>query len=560
MISSSAETSQASPAAPQLSPALYNRLFWAALAVFEAFLLSLPLVPSGDGPMHIYLSTVLWKLAAHASPTYAHYYAIRHLVQPYSFHYYLLIGLQHFLSADASEKVFAGIIWATLALGFRALCRELAPQSPAGPLLALAFLFSWPFAAGFFNFTFGCGLLLWALVFYLRLRPGTRATRNAAALLLLLIVLVLAHPVPLMILIFLVGCDLALQLWEQRRHGAALRLPKLQAAAFATSCIAFIFPVLIADKAAVAGSAGQFFPHPQLLKYLLTGTRVAYFQIVSPGGLLLQFALTAILPAAVVFLLKSGLRGRLRAGTLSALDRLFVGVVLFLGASLCMPDIMNGSYYFNVRMWYPLWVLSAVCLAAAAQGIRSQRAIAAFSMAVAVLSLWYGVRSVRPIAEQQAALERAPLPPHARGLLLQPPSTLVAKNTHTWYSLNWWDGVRAFNAHGDVLLNTPWLALTIVPVQENGKAGLLRDSTPPLYSENGSFTLSDLQASPSEKAAALKLADFLLFSDGNDNPPQPLGLAMSFLGQARSDWDCTDRQFYAVCVRSSSAPALRPGE
>ncbi len=524
----------------------YGLLFWGLLAVFELWLASLPLIPNGDGPMHIYLASTLWKLATHSSPLFGHYYAIRHLVQPYSFHYYLFIVLNRFLKPDAAEKLFAGLILATVALGFRSLTRALGAASPAAPLLVFPLLLSWPFSAGFFNFTFGCGLLLFALALYTRFHTPGRHGGAWAAFGAVLVLLVLAHPIPILILICLTGLDLLLQLPARRRGRVRPWLPPAQIAALALSCLAFVFPILIADKAAVASSVNQIGFHFDLLVPLLVGQNVAYFQVRNGFGVLYLVLIVAVLPVALRFLF---LRRRETQGGLpwTGADRLLIAVMVFLAGTLLLPKSMNGSAFFAVRLWYPLWLLAAASIAALLRTAAAERRTAAWSLGGAGFALMFAFLYVPPVARAQAELEQAPLPPNARGLYLLPEDAVAGHWTHTWWGVNFWGGVRAFHAHGDVLVNTPWMELTILPVEENGRAGLLRDFLPGKESEAPYMAVRNMSGTPAA-ARALALADFVLVSVPGGSPA-PRTLAERFLGAESPRWRCDSRPTYAVCVR-----------
>ncbi len=528
----------------------YKAAFWILLAGFELWLATLPLIPNGDGPMHIYLASTFWKLATHSSPFFEHFYTIRHLVQPYSFHYYLLILLERVMRPDGAEKVFAGLILATTAFGFRALARALDARSAAAPLLVFPLLLSWPLSAGFFNFTFGCGLLLFALALYTRLHAPAlnvfqRHGRTLGVFTLVLALLVLAHPIPIMILICLIGLDLALQL--PGRLGSRPLLPPAQAAALGLSCLAFLFPILIADKAAVAQSVSQIGFRLYLLEAMLAGYRVSYFQVRNPLGVLYEASITAILPVSL-FLIFVRLRAARRSRSFSAADRLLAAALLYLAATLLFPDSMNGSAYFAMRMWYPVGLLAAAAIAARVQPGAAERWAAGWSLGTAALTLAFAFLYVPPVARAQAELEQAPLPPHARGLYLLPTSGVAGSLTHTWWGVNFWSGVRAFNAHGDVLVNTPWMELSILPVSENGRAGLLRDFAPGKESE-APYRAVELMSGTPASAAALRLADFVLASDPNGRPPAPEALARKFMGAESSQWRCTSHGAYAICER-----------
>ena len=158
------------------------------------------------------------------------------------------------------------------------------------------------------------------------------------------------------------------------------------------------------------------------------------------------------------------------------------------------------------------------------------------------------------MARQQVEIERAPLPLHARGLLFQSPSGFIGAPTHTLWPLAFWDGVRAFTTHDDVLVNTPWLQLTIIPLRENGRAGLMRDVMPIKLSENTGLLP---EMNPAQKAAALRLADFVLLTDSNSAQPKPLALAASLLGPSADQWRCAQHDFYAICTRTQPAQPLR---
>ncbi len=528
---------------------VYQATFWLLLACFELFLFRLPLLPNGDGPLHIYLSSVFWKLVTHRSPLYEHFYVVRHLIQPYSFHYYFLILFEHKVSPDAAEKAFAGVIWATLALGFRALTRALRAGSAAASLLIFPLLFSWPFAGGFFNFTLGCGLLLFALACYTRL--ADRAQRlYLGGFVFWLVLLVLAHPIPIMVLIFLISVDLGFQLYARRQQKQGRRLPPWQAAALILACIAFVFPVLIADKSTIAGSLQEWRPTLQIL-LMLAGFYVPYFQVNSVSGLLYQGLITAILPASAWLVYRTKHKAARTRATRTAAERLLAGTLVFFLISLFFPESLNGSAFFAVRMGYVVWLLAAACIAGVPLTSQASRVLASLAVGMTALCLGLGINYLPSIAAQQRELEQAPLPWNARGLFMQAPSGVSGALTHTRWPLNYWDGVRAFTAHNDVLLNTPWMQLTIIPLGERGRAGLMRDVSPNLASESPNFALPWLLAHPAQKATVLHSADFILFADPNGSPPRPLAMAQSLLGPAPSYWRCTGYGFYAVCLQGA---------
>jgi hypothetical protein len=534
---------------PQKEQAVYSWAFWLLLLAFELFLFSLPLMPSSDGPVHIYLSSTMWKLATHSSDLYRQYYSIRHLVQPYSFHYYLLILLEHWFSADRAEEVFVGLIWATLAIGFRLLARTLGPQYPAVSLWIFPLLLSWPLGGGFFNYVFASGLLLFALVFYERLTAGRQPWRALALFVAVLVLLVLAHPLPIILLIVLIGLDLALRLLQGRLTKVAFR-PAWSAAAFALTCLAFVFPILIADRAQVSSSlkSGLGF-HILYLLDLLDGQRIAYFEVRTVFGWLYDLSIAAMLPMCVVLFWRSGFPRRMRRSTLSAADRLFLSCMIYLGATLFFPSNMNGSALFAVRMFFMVALVAVPCTARFLQGRAASRAVALSALSVSLLCLVFASLYLRPVARQQWQIEHAPLPENASGLFLQTPLGDQGATIHMSYALLSWQGARAFEAHHDVMLNTPWLQLTIVPVEGRRDGGLLNHFAPNNASENPNRLAPYFENHPLVKAEAFAQADFLLFSDPDPRSPQPLRFAATVLGEDAPRWTCTRQNFYAVCTK-----------
>lgn len=259
----------ASATAPETQDrSLYSSAFWVLLLIFEIFVVSLPLFPTGDSGLHIYYATIFRDLIAHKSALYAQFYAVRHLIQPYLLHYYAFIALCSFLTPDAAEKVLVMIVFATVALGFRSLVRTFSPASPGVVLLIFPFLLNWPLAMGAINYTFALGLLMFALAMYERLSlPGPIAPRlwRFVAILLLF---VLSHPVPLLLLICILAVDLLLRWWQGRASSGPSSLLRARVLALVFSCVAFVIPLLIADKGEVGKSVSEIRFHIDYIKQI----------------------------------------------------------------------------------------------------------------------------------------------------------------------------------------------------------------------------------------------------------------------------------------------------
>jgi hypothetical protein len=530
----------------------HSGLFWTGLLALVALVFALPVFPSGDGPVHIYFSRILFLLASHQAGVYGSVYSIRHLVQPYCLHYFWLIGCEQFTSPPIAEKSFVAVILLVNALGFRFLARQLGTSAPVVSLWILPLLLSWALGSGFLNFCFAAGVLFIAYGLYLRL--AGRLTRSAitgysAAL----FVLVLSHPVPLLMLLLLLAGDTTLLLWNVRRTGEGLRWRAFrpQALCLSLACIAFVFPMLIADKASVAGSLLRGLrPHAAQAKAIVSGDRLSLFFGTSVPLVLFTVLLVALLPAAVTLVASNGGGQRLLRGTARPADRLCLIALLLLAATIVFPQSMNGSALFADRMVPLLWPFVLVCAAGVPFSPSISRGSTLLAMLATAASLLFALLYLLPAARQQQALTDAPLPSNAKGLFIAAPLIRRPFGPHLKSELLAWGGARAFAAHNDVLLNSPWMQLTIVPIRENGAAGLLRDHLPGSVSESPVVLDQLLETQNAKASQALAGADFLLYSAPGSTASAVSKALPSHL--PAQDWQCTVHDFYAVCRRKGN--------
>ncbi len=601
------------PAQPVL-----DRLFLLGVLASVAFVLWLPVFPTGDGPVHLYYADVLWSLVRH-QPVYTSDYAVRHLVAPYLVHYLALVSLEQLVPPPVAEKLFIAIILLTQAFGFRFLARRLGVEAPVACVWMLPLLFSWSLGGGFLNCCFATGVALWAYGVWTLL--GEAKAARAAGLLLLafagtLGVLVLAHPVPLLVLLLFTAGDMLL--------GALGRVPGqrlrwAQGGAFALTCCAFLAPVLLAQKGQAAAVVPGIGFHRDVLFELVAGMRLGLFAgldvrtwagwaaIVARAGLL------AIVPGVTVLLARSARAGRrggagedaasddereLTRGTsyeivhetgrawlpwlASPAVRLLVISLGFLAATVFLPRSLNHSYFFPQRLWDIVWLLVLASGAAATLSARARLRLAAGGLVLFGLTAATGFPALAEIARAQQQLAGARLPAGGRGLFLEPASAEDGHGAATTYPVYAWAGVRAFEASHAILLNSPWLGLTILPVRDSAAPGarpLLDQGLPSIESESpialtrvlagtaprafgtgasGPGALGPGALGPDrsgDRKAILARADFLLYSN-----PASLGSAgaaertraavLALLGAESAAWQCEARSFYAVCLHT----------
>jgi hypothetical protein len=535
-----------------------DRVFLLGLLGAVAAVLWLPLFPTGDGPVHLYYADVLWSLVRH-QPTYAHDYAIRHLFAPYLVHYLALVSFEHFVSPPLAEQIFIAIIFVTQAFGFRFLARRLGEGTPNASLASVAclwmlpLLFSWSLGGGFLNCCFATGVLLWSFGVWTSLARTPRFTLLLAYAV-LLAVLVLSHPVPLMVLLLFAASDIFLRLLARDRAGLGL-----QATAFVLTCAAFLAPVLLAQKGQAAAVLPGVGFHLDVLYELLLGMRLGYFDGVNVHSLsgwlslVSRAGLIASVPGAAILILRSGSRRKLA----SPAGRLLLICVVFLAATVFFPRSLNNSYFFPQRMWDIVWLLVLACAAAATPSPRTHRWLAAGGLALIVITAASGLPALARIARAQEQLAAAPLPAGGRGLFLEPDSAEEGRGAATSYPVYSWAGTRAFAASRAILLNSPWLGLTILPVRDAAHPGpqpLLDIGLPSVYSESP-LALTHALATPSPtRTAILARADFLLYSNpavisSPTAADQTLRAALALVGPNSAAWQCRASGFYAVCVR-----------
>ncbi len=520
-------------------------LYAFALAVVLAFILWLPVFPSGDGPAHLYFAGALASLMDHAGKQapYNCFYAVRHLVAPYALHYLALIGLERLVTADVAEKLFVIIVVTNSALGFRFLARCLARASgasienaSAASLWMIPLLITWSLGAGFFNFCFAIGTMFWALGFY-TLLPSAAAL---AAFVLALFVLVFSHPVPLMVLILFLAADLLLLLPSKPTRMAF----SYKAAALLLSCAAMLGPLSIADKGHTGASAilSDVQPHWDLLLAIITGQNLGLISGTQPLQVLAQAGLVLIVPGAV-WLVTRSLRPLTSAG------RLMLIATGFLCCSWLFPRSLNGSFYFPQRMWDIVWPIILATAAGAAIAPRLRSRLAAGAIVLTAVTWMATFPVLTRVARRQALLGAAPLPEHAQGIYIEPEDVVNDWHTGTTYPLYYWAGVRAFAPHHAVLLNSPWMYLTILPIKQVHRGALFYDTLPTEDSEHPFALWQELRGASRYRDEALARAGFILYANPLAREPHPLDEMKPLLREQAFLWNCTAHGFYALCVK-----------
>ena len=420
------------------SPPKTGVLFAGMLAAFAAWILTLPVFPSQDGPMHRYYVHVLDSLLTHQH-TYD-VYRIRHPFPPYATHYFSLLALSHLFSFDLAEKIFVILVISCLAYGLRQCATSMGPNGGVISLFVFPLLLGWTLMMGFMNYSLGVGLMFLAAGLWQRASAGASSLWTVFVLVICL--LTVTHPIPLLILIALCSLDLLLGLlWAP---GSSLReygernWRRLVAVGFL--CVAFLYPAASIDKSKSASTFAGFGIHPQQIakNAALFGLSPYYTASHRPLINLYRLSLYLMLAGSLVLgalALREALRRRtrLRGEDSDVLDRqaiqtvnlsqtLFLAAILLGVALTFLPDYVNGSGFFGTRMMSLIW-LGALVAAAGYRGLsgRAQRLLVYAGVLFAAISLVSAEVYFRPLARDLYAAEQEPMPSGQKGIVVQGP-------------------------------------------------------------------------------------------------------------------------------------------
>ncbi len=444
--------------------------YLAILAVHCAWVLSMPVFPSQDGPLHLYYVSVFRDLLQHAHGTYSTTYYIGRYLPAYSLYYYGLIALGSICTLQMADKLMVCIFFVVFGLGVRRLMQAVSGSAVWAPLLILPMLLNWPLMMGFVNYALATGMACFALAIWCRNADSPTLLPRLRFLLLLGAVL-LTHPVPWLLVIVFVFFDLAVRAVRLRRDGTspvtltrAWRLD-LMAALTASLGIFFLlsFRNLKGHAIHTVPSEGRFF-HALMVR--LADYRHLYGVVLFIDGSTSSHLHRLLFLPAVLVLIALAVWGLIRAWATHDSSPRLTWALFALGLLLVFPLIpanLNGSYFFAMRLMFFIYT----CLAIAASGmLQSRRFVLPVAAAFAALSLFtlaLAHRHITPVAHEVAALQSAPTVPMDRpGLLMWPQD-----NTTGPLAFNplLWAGAGYMRQHGAVVYNTAWLELAIIPIK-----------------------------------------------------------------------------------------------
>ncbi|MGI4831019.1 MAG: hypothetical protein ACRYFU_22940 [Janthinobacterium lividum] len=452
------------------------------MAAYCLWILSLPVFPSQDGPLHLYYANVFGHLLSRSPGVYARFYRIGSLFPPYSLYYYLLLGLGKAMSLPAADKLVICTSVVLNAFGFRYLARRSGPGGEVAAFLVLPVLLNWPLLMGFVNFSLSLGLVLWAVGLWSRFADDHSLARRLGFVLLLYVIM-LTHPVPLLLLIGLCFVDLLVRaLGTVRRSGTAKVFPwhllLLDTLCLLAAVPAFLYVRKFAIANVLQQSANDSL-HRRISDNLFNYLHGAGLLLFQPGGV---FSTVYRVGFGLVFLLAlgTGLAHGWRAWRTHHWDvaaAWFVLAVLCLVAFPLVPRDLNGAHYFAWRLAVPVYLVTALG-ATGGERNRGWKGFLLIGASIALSVYTLGLAAVRcgPAARMIAASADAPAhAPGSLGVLLQAgPDPFRAVFTFRPFL---WGGAHYFRQTGSVLYNSSWLDETIIPVKRNDNFQLLEPTS-----------------------------------------------------------------------------------
>jgi hypothetical protein len=538
-----------------MSPRVSSILFATLVLTACAWILSLPLFPTQDGPMHKYYVHAMASLLS-GSHAYSAY-QIRHPFPPYATHYAALLGLTHFLSFDLSEKIFVCLILLCTAYGCRYCARSLGPSGDLLSLCVVPLLLHWSLVMGFFNYSLAVGLFFLAVGLWCRAAAGqTELWLFFSAVCLLLAV---THPIPLLLLIGFCSFDLIIRFFQRNGSPAdgsgrllSFKEYRWLLAGLAVAALCFLFPLASVDRSRSASNLHGFGLHTDALISSFALFGISPFDTRSKSLLinLYRLGLATILIVCLA-LAVSGFMRRLRERQLRPSDTMGMFSAAILLAIPLLPAAMNGSDFFSQRLMVFPWMGAIAAASRYAAPRRLSRVVPIFAILLAIVTLTAADIFFRPVARQLYVLEHQALPDHAAGLAILDPSMLKAVRVQHQLGFNpyLWSGVLPFVHADDVMLNSPFMDQKITPLMPARGGDLLIDQMSSADQAerliNGNVDLPEL---PLALRLPLLASTRIVIFVGT---PAALGQGLAPLigDHTAAQFACTSKGWYLVCTR-----------
>ncbi|MHB1936365.1 MAG: hypothetical protein ACYCOR_07240 [Acidobacteriaceae bacterium] len=526
--------------------------FVGLVAMYCGWILSLPLFPAQDSPMHLYIASVLSSLLS-GSNHFSTYFYVRHLLTPYSFHYYFLIFFGRLFSFPIADKLLVCAIIVCSAFGFRYLALTVGPSGDVMSLFAIPLFLSWALGMGFYNYCLSLGLAFWALAFWSR-AVSYRRHRMWICFLCAVTLMGLTHPLPVVLVVAFVVLHVV---W--RKLQASSRCPtKLRGLhsgfaqfgweifyAAAASTI-FLYIASFGSSGLSAKPIYRAYDPAAALAAIARAQYISLFAGTTIATRLDRLSLYAMLVLSIT-LACQGFRERCKCQSSSFGDILLTcGVLLILAVTLLPPNI-HAVDAFSTRLITVVWLT----MLAASSG--HSRFAPRLRFALAAVACLYGVAllsmadvRIRPVAKTIAAVETLPIIAGKRvGLGSELPYRPVGKELA--FDPYYWTAARYFRRTRSTMLNSGWTYQNYIMLGSRSSA-ISSGLTPEIMGTPRMLEDMLLQ-SPAEQGRILPRSDLLVFLGYTKQPQEMLADVRAIDRQEpQRAWNCSDEDWYFVCT------------
>ena len=547
--------------APARSPWFSGLIFAALLVVMCSWILSLPLFPSQDGPMHRYyvhaLDSMLRHNGSHGD------YQIRRPIPPYVTHYAALLLLSRMFSYDVAEKILVCLIVLCLGYGLRFSGRQIGPAGEWATVLCTPVLLAWPLMAGMFNFVLGIGLALFATGFWQRIPKY--GLRSLAAFTAVLLVLTYTHPVPLLLLIAVCGLNLLLSLLLNPHARSSpiswLREHRWQCAGFLSTLAAAAIPLSDMDRSQTHSTLSEFGLHLRVLAghILLYGFSPYNSRSHSLWINAYRLCIYAVFAGCVWVGARSTIR-IFRQKKVNFGATCFLAMLLLAVAVPFLPNDVNGSAHFADRFLIVLWSVAILAASAAPLPSFRQRVMIGYAgLGCCACTLMAAQTYIRPAAHQLQMMEFEPLPVGTYGTILQGylQGQYVRYNDQLVFNPFKWAPALAFVHQNDIVLNSPFISQKIAPLEAKPQSPLLNTEKDTIESSNIDLSVVPGPALPRwQEDQVVRNSSFIVYVA----TPQELTRELSerLVPEDAARYECgPSHSWYIVCVELKQRAATQ---
>lgn len=501
--------------------------------------------------MHLYIASVLSSLLS-GSDHFSKYFYIRHILTPYSFHYYFLIVFGRLFSFLVADKLLVCTIIVCSAFGFRYLAQTIGPSGDVMALFAIPLLLSWPLGMGYYNYDLSLGLAFWALGFWGR-AVSQRSHRLWLGFLLMIGLMALTHPLLVLLVIAFAAFHILWRISQtflqarpssNRDYRLLTRFkPEITYLILASSSLAYIALYIgthythtdSSHNSAIVSTAGAM-------------ARAQYLSLFAGSYLTTRMdrvSLYVILILAT-WLAIQGIRTRLRVYQSTFGDVLEICTLLLAIALPFIPGGSNGVVTLSTRLILVIWMMS---LAAAsghksfAPRVRITLAVCACIYAIAVLAL--ANDRIRPVAVQLASIETMPI---SVGSLTGIGLDLKDRPSggELGFDPYFWASARYFRRTRSTMLNSGWLYQNYITV--GSRANDIMGQISHNVLDTPWKLESMLLHSPDEQRKILPHSDLLVFVGFAKQQNMLAEVRAVDSQEPQRAWACQNEDWYFVCT------------